>query len=105
MCSSWSTRICFVSKRRRPISVDLPSSTEPAVTRRTSSVSSIALEVANALPVLHRGLGGSIVGAGLAPLGDAGRCDLGDDVLERARLRCDRAGAAHVADGPEAHRD
>ncbi len=37
MCSHWSTKTCFVSKRSRPISVDLPSSTEPHVTRRSSS--------------------------------------------------------------------
>src|SRR3954451_15603473 len=98
MCSSWSTRICFVSKSSRPISVDLPSSTEPAVTRRSSSVSRNSLEVANALPVLHRGFADAVVGARLAALGDARRRDLGDDLLERARFADHAAGAAHVAD-------
>src|SRR5918994_6038165 len=104
MCSSWSARICFVSKSSRPIRVDLPSSTEPAVTRRTSSVCMSASEVANALPVFHCGLAGTVVRPRLAALGDPGRCDLGDDVLERTRLRRDCAGAAHVADGAEADR-
>src|SRR5215204_4533685 len=104
MCSSWSTRICFVSKSSRPIRVDLPSSTEPAVTRRTSSVAMSASEVANALPVFHRGLACAVVGARLAPLGHAGGGDLRDDLLERARLGGDGAGAAHVADRAEPNR-
>src|SRR6266487_140377 len=111
MCSSWSARICFVSKSSRPISVDLPSSTEPAVTSRSSSVSSIerevaigGLEVANALPVLHRGLADAVVGARLAPFGDPGRGDLADDLLDRRRLADDASGAAHVSDRAEPHR-
>src|SRR3954447_1017818 len=103
MCSSWSTRICFVSSRSRPISVDFPSSTEPAVTRRRSSVSRNSLEVANALPVLHRGFRDAVVGARLAALGDARRRDLGDDLVDRPRLADDAAGARHVAYGAEAH--
>src|SRR6476646_2403748 len=102
MCSSWSTRICFVSKSSRPMRVDLPSSTEPAVTRRSSSVSRNSLEVANALPVLHRGLGDAVVRAGLAALGDARRRNLGDDRIDRPGLADDAAGARHVADGAEA---
>src|SRR6476620_1943549 len=103
MCSSWSTRICFVSKSSRPMRVDLPSSTEPAVTRRSSSVSRNSLEVANALPVLHRGLGDAVVRAGLAALGDARRRNLGDDRIDRPGLADDAAGARHVADGAEAN--
>src|SRR5215208_3969258 len=99
MCSIWSTRICFESKSSRPISVDLPSSTEPAVTRRRSSV---PLEVADTLAVLHRGFGDAVVGARLAALGDAGRHDLGDDLLQRRRVGDDAAGAGHVSDRPEA---
>src|SRR6266550_8579123 len=102
MCSSWSTRICFVSKSRRPISVDLPSSTEPAVTSLSSSLSRISLEIANALPVLHGGFRHAIVGPGLAPLGDAGRGDLVHDLLDRRRVADDATGAGHVADGAEA---
>src|SRR5579872_1047273 len=98
MCSIWSTMICFESKRRRPISVDLPSSTEPAVTSRRSSVE---LEVTDTLPVLHRGLAGTVVGARLAPLGHARRGDLGDDGVEGRRIREHTARARHVADGAE----
>src|ERR1700751_5913113 len=101
MCSSWSARICFVSKSSRPISVDLPSSTEPAVTSRASSVSMSSLEIANALPILHRRLGDAIVGARLAALGDVRRRDLVHDLAEGGRLRENTAGARHVADGPE----
>src|SRR4051794_4074630 len=101
MCSSWSTKICFVSKSSRPIRVDLPSSTEPHVTRRRRSVL-WALEIANALPVLHRGLAEAIVGAGLAALRDARRRDLLHDRLDRGRGRLDASGTGHVADGAEA---
>src|SRR5215471_6633993 len=104
MCSSWSTKICFVSKSSRPIRVDLPSSTEPHVTRRRSSVDWAASEVANALPILHRGLAEAIVGACLSALGDPRRRDLLHDLLDRRRARLDAAGASHVADGAEAHR-
>src|SRR3954452_7518434 len=101
MCSSWSTRICFVSKSSRPISVDLPSSTDPAVTRRSSSVSRSSLEVANAFPVLHRGLRGPVVGPRLPTLGHARRGDLVDDLVKRPCVAEDAAGARHVADGTE----
>jgi hypothetical protein len=40
--SSWSAIRSFVSSRSRPISVDLPSSTEPAVARRSSSRVAVA---------------------------------------------------------------
>src|SRR5215210_9425533 len=100
MCSSWSERIDLASYSRRPISVDLPSSTEPAVASRSVPTAS---EVAGNLAVLHRGLGGPVVRARLAALGDPGRRDLGDHVVERGRPRGDRAGAGHVADGAVAH--
>src|SRR5437868_15382433 len=99
MCSIWSTKICFVSKSSRPMSVDLPSSTEPHVTSRNSSV----LEVTDTLPVLHRGLAEAVVGARLAALGDVRRGDLGDHLVDGARLGEDAARARHVADGAEAH--
>src|SRR5918997_1586351 len=86
-CSSWSSKIAFVSYSSRPMSVDLPSSTDPAVANRSSS-----LEVSLTLPILHGGLGHAVVGARLAALGDAGRGDLGDDVLERRGPGLDRAG-------------
>src|SRR3954467_4176871 len=103
--SSWSARIALASWSRRPISVDLPSSTEPAVARRSRSERAIVprplplpLEVAGNLALLHRGLADAIVGARLAALGDLRAGDLGDDVVQRGRGRRDGAGAAHVAD-------
>src|SRR3954454_6338447 len=106
--SSWSARIALASWSRRPISVDLPSSTEPAVARRSRSDRATdaapcpfvpwPLEVAGNLAVLHGGLADAVVGAGLAPFGDLRRGDLGHDVVQGGRGRGDRAGAAHVAD-------
>src|SRR3954471_18042418 len=111
--SSWSARIALASWSRRPISVDLPSSTEPAVARRSRSERATEpypwplppwrLEVAGNLAVLHRGLAGAVVGARLAALGDLRGGDLGDDRVELRGGRGDGARAAHVADGPVAH--
>src|SRR5437899_2842872 len=81
--------------------VDLPSSTEPHVTMRRSSVPSAASEVANAFAVLHGRLAEAVVGARLATLSHACRRDLLHDLLDRRRLRFDPAGAGHVADGAE----
>src|SRR5690349_21075415 len=81
------------------MSVDLPSSTEPQVTRRRSSV----LEVTDTLAVLHRRLADAVVGPRLTALGDARRRDLRDDLVDRPRLRDDAARARHVADRAEAH--
>src|SRR5437764_3187413 len=103
MCSSWSTRICFVSKSSRPISVDLPSSTEPAVTMRRSSASRNSLEVANALAVLHRRLADAVVRSGLATFRDPGGRDLRHDLVDRRGVADNAAGAAHVADRAEAN--
>src|SRR4051812_12333683 len=106
--SSWSARIALASWSRRPISVDLPSSTEPAVARRSRSERATEpypwplrpwpLEVAGNLAVLHRGLADAVVRARLAALRDLRRRDLGDDVVQRGRGRRHGAGAAHVAD-------
>src|SRR4051812_21721526 len=111
--SSWSARIALASWSRRPISVDLPSSTEPAVARRSRSERATEpypwplrpwpLEVAGNLAVLHRGLARAVVGARLAALGDLRGGDLGDDRVELGGGRGDGARAAHVADGPVAH--
>src|SRR3954454_6325485 len=101
MCASWSARISLESYSSRPISVDLPSSTDPHVTRRTSPPAAWAcagviggppLEVPLPLAVLHRGLRHPVVGAGLAALGDPRGGDLGDDLLERRRRRAHGAG-------------
>src|SRR3954468_7195310 len=101
MCSIWSTKICFVSYRRRPMSVDLPSSTEPHVTRRSSRACCACSEIADTLAVLHRCLGKAVVGPRLAALGHARRRDLVDDLCDRRSIRYDAAGAGHVADGTE----
>src|SRR3954449_6840414 len=111
--SSWSARIALASWSRRPMSVDLPSSTEPAVARRSRSeratepnswpLRPLPLEVAGNLAVLHRGLADPVVGARLAALGDLRGGDLGDGRVELRGGRGDGARAAHVADGPVAH--
>src|SRR4051794_8408457 len=98
--SSWSSRTALESQSSRPISVDLPSSTEPAVASLSEVVFS---EIAGNLAVLHRGLGHAVVGSRLAALGDARAGDLVDDVRERHGGGLDGAGAAHVADGAVAH--
>src|SRR3954462_13164729 len=100
MCSSWSARIDLASNSRRPISVDLPSSTEPAVASLSVPTRS---EVAGNLAVLHRGLGRAVVRARLAALGDPGGGDLGHHRVERGRARGDGARAAHVPDRAIAH--
>src|SRR6478736_3786538 len=106
--SSWSARIALASCSRRPMSVDLPSSTLPAVARRTRSERAARerapLEVADNLAVLHGRLGHAVVRPRLAAFGDAGGGDLGHHVGQPHRLRAHRAGAAHVAHGAVAHR-
>src|SRR6266545_1432872 len=111
--SSWSSKIDFESYRSRPMSVDLPSSTEPAVANRSMSMligrapllaRRLAApwswsEVAFLLAVFHGRFAGAVVGAGLAAFGDAGGRDLLDDLIKRGGHRLDRAGAAHVAYG------
>src|SRR5271166_5310585 len=123
-CASWSSKTCLLSNSSRPIRVLLPSSTEPAVVKRSrssvtadplkpsartpargarpSNRSRRPLEVPGLLAVLHGGLGDAIIGAGLAPLGDRRRRDLQDDLLDARRPGQDAAGAAHVTDRPVA---
>src|SRR5439155_22567576 len=93
--SSWSVKIDLESYSSRPISVDLPSSTEPAVANRSRSTS----EVPFPLAVLHRGLGELVVPAGGAPLGDPGRGDLSDHLVDRVRVRLHGGGARRVPHG------
>src|SRR5262249_31923883 len=52
---------------------------------------------------LPRRLWSAGVPPGLAALGDPGRRDLGDDLLQRACLRANTPGARHVPDGTEAN--
>src|SRR5690606_36577514 len=122
MALSWSANTPLLSSSRRPIKVDLPSSTDPAVIRRSTLVSGASChcslsafmmsvswlcaagsEVALLLAALHRGLGGLVIHAGGAALGDGGDGRLGDDVGRRGRRRGHRAGAGHVPHGPEPH--
>src|SRR5712691_13141650 len=70
---------------------------------RRRSVASARSEIADTLAVLHRSLGETVVGTGLAALGDARRRDLVDDGADRRRVGDDAPGAGHVADGAEAH--
>src|SRR3954449_4667668 len=84
------------------MSVDLPSSTEPHVTRRRSSACWACSEIADTLAVLHRSLGEAVVGPRLAALGHSRRRDLVDDLGDGCRVGHDAAGARHVADGAEA---
>src|SRR6202035_5421625 len=68
----------LVSYRRRPIIVDLPSSTEPAVENLTSSLIALLAarsgrglrpsEIALLLAILHRRLGEIVVGPPRSPL-------------------------------------
>ena len=82
------------------MSVDLPSSTEPAVANRSiSAIRNSPLSLA----VFHAGLADAVVGPGGAPLGDARGGHLDDHLVDRRRGRLDRAGAGRVADGAEAH--
>src|SRR5829696_9192146 len=101
--ASWSAISALASNSSRPISVDLPSSTEPAVATRSISGSCRdpregPLEVPDSLSIFHGRLGCAVVGARLAALGHARGGDLGDDVLERGGARAHGARAGHVAD-------
>src|SRR5262252_6253730 len=98
------------------MSVLLPSSTLPAVMKRRTPRSSITgggtsispsgamLEVPFLLAALHGRLGGLVVHARRAALGDRGHGRLGYDRRGRSRRRLDRAGAGDVSHRPETHR-
>src|SRR4051794_1229877 len=140
--SSVSSKICFESYSNRPMSVDLPSSTDPAVAKRSSSISrcprhgggsgcgafsgdrppplcsggphppprsppkapqsspstAAASEITLAFAVFHRGFTELVVGSCCASLGDAGRGDFGDDVVDLDRDGLECRGARGVAD-------
>src|SRR5690606_12224675 len=119
IASSWSWKICFESYSRRPISVDLPSSPEPVVASRTSSMSwrfatVVTIrswfaggggrgpsEVPLPLAVLHGSFADPVVGAAGSAFGDTSRGHFLDDLLDRLRLRFEGGGAGHVSDRAE----
>src|SRR5256885_11694226 len=114
--ASWSSKIARVSCSSRPISVLLPSSTLPAVMKRSTprsstagavrsiSPSKVMSEVSLLLAPFHRGFRGLVVHARGPALGNRGQLRLGDDLGGHCRRGFDRAGAADVADGAKAHR-
>src|SRR3954466_15322624 len=77
--SNWSSKIALESNSSRPMSVDFPSSTDPAVANRKMSI----LEVTFLLAIFLGGRAGPVRGAGRAALGDPGGRDLHDDLLDR----------------------
>src|SRR3954465_11195158 len=101
--SIWSSKIDLESYSRRPMSVDLPSSTDPAGASLRMSMLTVpsslpcSSEVPLALAVLHGGLARTVVGAGLAALGDPRRGDLGADPVQGRGRGRRGGGAAHVA--------
>src|SRR5688500_11730209 len=112
---SWSSKIPPVSWRSRPISVDLPSSTEPITTMRrssfcsclrrycsTSSSISWASEVAFTLLHFHRAFLVVIDEAALT-LAVGREQHLADDRRQRGRVRTDRARQRIAAERPEPH--
>src|SRR6185369_5823504 len=102
--SSWSEKMAFESYSSRPISVDLPSSTEPAVAKRRRSIcrccgvssTEVMLEVPLTLAVFHGRLAHLVVAAGRPALGDAGGRDLVDHLVDRVRVAADGGGAGRV---------
>src|SRR5260221_9305897 len=99
-----------VSCSSRPISVLLPSSTLPAVMKRSTprspttgalrsiSPSKLMSEVSLLLAPFHGRFGGLVVHARRAALGDRGQRRFGDDLGCCRRIGLDRAGATDVAD-------
>src|SRR3954447_20801823 len=126
--SSWSSKRALVSCSKRPISVLLPSSTEPAVVKRSRSVMmappargggpppvsmvrgpgptgpSTRSKIPLALAVLHGRLREPVVGAGGTSLGHPAGGRLGHDLLGGDGVGPHGAGARHVADRAVAHR-
>src|SRR6185369_576134 len=97
--ASWSSKMARVSWSRRPISVLLPSSTLPAVMKRStprSNSSTAMLEVPFLLAPFHGGLGGLVVHARGAALGDRGDERFGDDLGRRGGGGLHRAGTGDV---------
>src|SRR2546423_1636188 len=114
--ASWSCKIARVSCSSRPISVLLPSSTLPAVIKRSTprsptagallsiSPSKLMSEVPFLLAPLHGRFGSLVVHTRRAAFGDGCQHSLGDDLGGSRRDGFDRAGAADVPHGAEADR-
>src|SRR5882762_2100152 len=113
--ASWSSKMARVSCSSRPISVLLPSSTLPAVMKRSTprsptagalrsiSPSSVMSEVPFLFAPFHGRFGGLVVHARRAALGDRGQHGLGDDLSRCCGGGLHRASAADVTHGAEAH--
>src|SRR5882672_12418123 len=113
--ASWSSKMARVSCSSLPIRVLLPSSTLPAVMKRSTprssavwgsrpiSSGSATSEISFFFAPLHGVVGGLVVQPGRAALGDCSERGLGSDLGGSARRRFDRAGAADVAHRAESH--
>src|SRR6185437_13816447 len=102
--ASWSSSRPVESAINRPISVDLPSSTEPQARKRSAflcSATSIS-EVALALLALHR-LMACAVDQAASALGESRDAQLVDHRGYVFGIRIDRAGQRPAAERPEAH--
>src|SRR5260221_7528273 len=112
----WSSKMARVSCSSRPISVLLPSSTLPAVMKRSTprsptagalrsiSPSKLMSEVPFLLAPFHGRFRGLVVHARRAALGDGRQHRLRNDLGGRRRIGLDWAGAADVPHGAEADR-
>src|SRR3954468_4385124 len=93
------------SYSKRPIRVLLPSSTLPAVAKRSGCIRAVSSEVAFLLALLHRRFGRLVIHARRAALRHGGARGFFDDLLDAERSGFDRAGAADVAHRAEANRN
>src|SRR5665809_112397 len=89
------------SSSSRPISVDLPSSTERRWRTAAGPWTAQPSEVALSLAVLHGGLTEAVVTTGGAALGDPRDGDLVDDLGDGRCLGLHAAGERQVPDGAE----
>src|SRR5664279_1241431 len=113
IAASWSARMPRLSNSSRPMSVLLPSSTLPAVMKRSTPRSSSSSggvrafisEISFALAPFHRRIGSLVVHARGASLGDVGSRCLDDDLGNVRGDAFDGAGAGDVADSAKPHRD
>src|SRR3954453_11935851 len=112
MEESWSSNMALVSYSNRPINVLLPSSTLPALVKRSMPVStgeicSIAdtLEIPFLFAQFHGRLRSLIIHSGSAALGYPGHRSLRDDFCSGCRSGLHWACARHIANRAESNRD